>query len=196
MDLNTVFSPSTLGGIWSGTGVSSPNFNPTTAGVGVHTMTYTLGTGTCQTSVTADIEVNPQPTIVSSDETICFGGNIQLGVNGAGTGGSYSWSPAIGLSCTNCDNPIANPGNTSIYTITGTTSQGCSADINSTVTVNPLPVINAGPDLNLCDQPIPVVLNGTPVGGTWTGSANINAGGTFTPNGTEVSNLIYSYTDA
>ena len=196
VDLNTVFNPSNLGGIWSGTGVTNPNFNPTNAGVGTHTLTYTLGSGTCQTSVTTDIEVNPTPVLVTSDETICFGDDIQLNISGAGTGGSYTWSPITGLSCANCDNPIANPGNTSIYTITGTTSQGCSADINSTVTVNPLPVINAGPDLNLCDQPIPVVLNGTPVGGTWTGSANINAGGTFTPNGTEVSNLIYSYTDA
>lgn len=195
VDLNTVFNPSNLGGVWSGTGVTNPNFNPSTAGTGTHTLTYTLGAGTCQTSVTTDIEVNPEPVLVASDETICFGDNVQLNISGVGTGGSYSWTPATGLSCTNCDNPIANPTSTTVYTITGTTDKGCSADINSIVTVNPLPVVNAGSDLNLCDQPIPVALNGTPGGGLWSGSPNVTIAGVFTPNGTEISDLIYSYTD-
>ncbi len=195
INLNTVFNPSTLGGTWTGTGVANPNFNPATAGIGTHTLTYTLGTGTCETSVTTEIEVNPQPVLLTSDATICFGDDVQLNVSGAGVGGSYSWSPITGLSCSDCDDPIANPAATTVYTITGTSAQGCSADINSTVTVNPLPIVNAGPDLDLCDQPIPVVLNGTPVGGTWSGSPNVTAGGTFTPNGTEVSDLVYSYTD-
>jgi len=195
VNLNTVFNPSNLGGIWTGTGVSNPNFNPVTAGVGTHTLTYTLGTGTCQTSVTTDIEVNPTPVLATSNATICFGEDVQLNVSGAGIGGSYTWSPITALSCTNCDNPIANPLATTVYTITGTSAQGCSTNINLTVTVNPLPIVNAGSDLNLCDQPIPVALNGTPAGGLWSGSPNVTIGGTFTPNGTEVSNLIYFFTN-
>lgn len=194
-DLNALFNSNPVGGVWTGTGVTTPNFNPVTAGVGTHTLTYTLGTSTCEASVTADIIVHANPVLATSDETICFGDDVQLNVSGAGAGGTYSWSPLTALTCSDCDNPIANPTATTIYTITGTTIQGCSSDITSTVTVNPLPVVNAGVDMVLCDQPIPVVLNGTPSGGTWTGSPNVTAGGTFTPNGNEVANLIYSYTD-
>src|SRR5690606_37874473 len=116
-------------------------------------------------------------------------------VSGAGIGGTYDWSPTTALSCTDCDNPTANPTISTVYTITGTTAQGCVNTTTSTVTVNPLPIVNAGNDLILCNQPVPVVLNGTPAGGTWSGSPNVTVGGTFTPNGTEVSELIYSYTD-
>ena len=194
-DLSTIFNPNPAGGVWTGPGVTNPNFNPVTAGLGTHTLTYTLGTGTCESPVTTEITVNPQPVIVTNDATICFGDDVQLNVSGAGVEGSYDWLPATDLSCTDCDDPIANPGSTIVYTITGTTAQGCSTDATSTVTVNPLPIVEAGPDLDLCDQPVPVNLNGTPAGGTWSGSPNVTAGGVFTPNGTETATLVYDYTD-
>lgn len=47
------------GGTWTGTGVSSTGmFNPATAGSGIHTITYVLGSGICQTSSTYQLTVN------------------------------------------------------------------------------------------------------------------------------------------
>lgn len=40
---------------------------------------------------------------------------------------TYEWSPATGLSCTDCPNPVATIGQTSIYTVTATDSYGCTA---------------------------------------------------------------------
>ena len=57
-----------------------------------------------------------------------------------------------------------------------------------------LPVVNAGNDINECNQPISVTLSGSPVGGTWSGSG-ITLGGVYTPNGVGTTNLVYSYTD-
>ncbi len=50
------------------------------------------------------------------DQNICIGDAVQLEATGAN---SYQWSPAIGLSCTNCPNPLASPSSTTIYYVMG-----------------------------------------------------------------------------
>ena len=69
-----------------------------------------------------------------SDVAICKGASTTLAGSG---GGTYSWSPAYGLSATNIANPVANPGVTTTYTLTVT--GGCTNTDKVTVTVNPLP---------------------------------------------------------
>ena len=69
------------------------------------------------------------------DVAICKGASTTL--NGSG-GGTYSWSPAYGLSATNIANPVATPGVTTTYTLT-VTNGGCTNTDKVTVTVNPLP---------------------------------------------------------
>lgn len=39
---------------------------------------------------------------------------------------TYAWSPGAGLSCTDCPNPVATVGQTSIYNVVATDSYGCS----------------------------------------------------------------------
>lgn len=195
VDLNTTFAPNPLGGTWSGIGVSGGSFNPATAGLGQHTLEYTYGIGTCQVISPVEIIVNAEPAIVSNNETICAGETVGLSVSGAGVGGTYTWTPSIGLSCDECETPDAIPITTTVYTITGTNAFGCSSSITATVTVNLLPTVSAGTDQLICNQPIPFDLVGTPAGGTWSGSSNITVGGTFTPNGSEVVELIYAYTN-
>ena len=53
------------------------------------------------------------------------GDTVQLFASGAT---NYSWSPATGLSCTNCPNPVASPTETTLYTVTGTDDFGCSGE--------------------------------------------------------------------
>jgi len=69
--------------------------------------------------------------------TICIGGNTQLTATGAN---SYVWSPPTGLSCTNCPNPVANPVQTTSYTVTGTAANGCTNNTLVTIVVEPVPV--------------------------------------------------------
>ncbi len=49
------------GGTWSGTGVASGSFNPATAGVGTHILSYTVTASGCATTRTATVQVNPCP---------------------------------------------------------------------------------------------------------------------------------------
>jgi hypothetical protein len=67
-----------------------------------------------------------------ADDTICSGGNTPLLATG---GVSYVWSPATGLSCTSCANPVANPTATTIYTVTVTDANGCTNTDSVEVTV-------------------------------------------------------------
>ncbi len=48
---------------------------------------------------------------------------------------TYTWSPASGLNVTTGTNVTATPASTTVYTITGTNSSGCSGTTTSTVTV-------------------------------------------------------------
>ena len=56
---------------------------------------------------------------------------------------TYSWSPATGLSCTNCQNPTATPATTTTYTLTATGINGCPMTDQITVTVKSAPVVNS-----------------------------------------------------
>ncbi len=68
------------------------------------------------------------------DITICGSQTAQLQAYGAG---SYTWTPATNLSCTNCSNPIATPTTTTSYIVTGNLTGVCN-NID-TVTVNVVP---------------------------------------------------------
>ncbi len=52
------------------------------------------------------------------------------------TGIQYTWSPAEGLSDPNIANPVATPEKTTTYTVTATSSEGCTATGSVTITVN------------------------------------------------------------
>jgi gliding motility-associated-like protein len=69
------------------------------------------------------VRVNPTPVVqAGNDITICRGQNTQLSATGST---NLTWSPAQGLSCTNCSNPQAGPNLTTQYFVTGVNSFGC-----------------------------------------------------------------------
>ena len=87
---------------------------------------------------------------------------------------TYTWSPATALSSTTILNPTASPTTTTTYTLTAT--QGtCTSQDQVTVYVNPLPTVNAGPDVTLCGGQTSTVLNGTAsASGGFTGDITVN----------------------
>ena len=74
----------------------------------------------------------------------------------------YIWSPAAGLSCTTCTNPVATPLVTTSYAVTASNS-ACTGSDTVVVNVVAMPVPNAGPDVTICDGSF-IALNAT--GGT------------------------------
>ncbi len=131
-----------------------------------------------------------------ADFTVCMGDAVQLQAVASGIGPfTYNWSPAMGLSNAAISNPFASPAFTVSYTVTVSNAFGCTASDNVVVTVNPLPVVNAGNDITVCSNPSPTQLTGfSPTGGTWSGNG-VNATGMFAPSSPGAYTLIYSYTN-
>ncbi len=80
-----------------------------------------------------------------TDTIICRGAEVQLLIE---EGDNLIWTPAVGLSCTNCPEPVANPDQSVVYTVTDSIGR-CSASKQVTITVldNPEVEIAADPDI-------------------------------------------------
>ena len=55
----------------------------------------------------------------------------------SGSAGSYLWTPSTGLSSATVLNPVASPAATTTYSLRVTTTQGCIANDDVTITVVP-----------------------------------------------------------
>lgn len=78
------------------------------------------------------VDPTPNVSVVATTDTICPAGSSNLTATGAG---SYIWTPAGSLSCSNCPNPTASPSATTTYNVIGT-SGNCSSQSNYTIVVD------------------------------------------------------------
>ena len=185
------------GGTWSGSPLvaAGGNFTPSTAGN--YTLTYTFGSGTCAATDNLNITVHPSPSVSVNNPAVCAGSGATLTASGSGGLGpySYGWSPATGLSAVTGSSVTATPAGSTQYTVTATDANSCPATAISTVTVDPIPVVDAGSDVSVCNSPTPYNLNGfSPTGGTWSGTG-VSAG-VFTSPGVGNYTLTYSVTQS
>jgi gliding motility-associated-like protein len=155
--VNQIINLTSNGGstyLWSGPNSFTSNLqNPsitsaTTTMTGAYNLTVTTAAG-CSNTAVSNVMVYPlpNPNIVSNDP-ICVGGTLNL--QGSG-GANYAWS---GPGYTGpSQNPTINNVSVSdggVYTLL-VSSGTCTASINYTVVVNPLPVFNFSNSNVLCN---------------------------------------------
>jgi hypothetical protein len=142
------------------------------------TQTYTVsGTGSngCANTDQITISILALPIVSAGlDQTICSGDSITLTATGAT---SYTWNN--GLTNAFAFAPVA----TQTYTVSGIDANNCSNSDQVTVTVNPLPIINAGIDQTTC-LGTAVVLNASGANSLSWNNGVIN-GLYFTPSATQ-----------
>jgi len=98
----------------------------------------------CRDTDQVFVQVNSLPVVDAGNDTaICLNDGVTLSATG---GGSYSWSPISSLSSSIYITPLS----TSYYRVTVTDSNNCIQTDSVQVTVNPLPVANAGNDRDIC----------------------------------------------
>ena len=138
---------------WSlGNGNSSTLQTPpaqtyTTAQVYNVKLIATNSTG-CKDTVNKSFEVYPIPVIdASANIQICRGTPTAINATG---GATYVWSPAAGLSCTTCPNPMASPAFTQKYMVTGSSIYGCSNIDSLSITVIQPFVMDSKKDDTIC----------------------------------------------
>jgi PKD repeat protein len=119
--------------------------NPVASPSATTTYTVTATANGCTSNDQVVVTVNSASVTAGADQTICVGGTTQLSATGNGT---FSWSPATGLSNATAANPFASPAQTTTYTVT-ITENGCTATDDVVVNVNVVPA-NAGADVDVC----------------------------------------------
>ena len=175
--------------VWSGTGVvdsttlGKGSFNPSIAGYGVHNLTFhfTNSSG-CLSTATTTIEVT-QPVIGPFAAACSDDGLITLtGSPLPSTGETGIWEIDGVLQSGDTDgiyelDPSSLSGLIDLkYIFSG---NGCLDSVASTIMVNPLPSVDAGGDITICESATPLILSGssTPTGGksVWTGDGITDA---------------------
>lgn len=130
---------------WSpGTGLSNYNTAQTTTvttlPAGIYTYYVTAVVNGCSRTDSVRVKVNALPIIAQASAfTVCRGAGVQIGTTSE-PGVTYSWSPVTGLSDPGISNPVANPLQTTLYTVTAFNPfTGCTATASVTVIVSPQP---------------------------------------------------------
>ena len=143
----TILSDTSSGGEWSASNPAITTVSP--AGVvifatnvtahapGTDTIFYTYPVTGCYAFKIFTVHPIPVITVTESPTgQICIGGSVQLSASGAGSGGTYAWTPPTALSLTTGTPVTASPTVTTTYTVVGTTQYGCKHDTTATVFVD------------------------------------------------------------
>lgn len=167
-------SAPSMGGTWSGSGVSATGmFNPATAGIGIHQITYSVGLSPCIDQDTIDITVVDNPTIsLTSNSPVCSGETIIFTVDSI-LNSTYLWSGPNGFNSTSTAVLIynASPTDAGTYTVT-VNHAGCTSTASTDVVVNPNVSINLDAVAPLCEKDSIVFNHATvtsPSGNSYTG---------------------------
>lgn len=132
---------------WTGPNLSSNTTASTLASpLSSTTYTYSVQDGNgCTSTSTLSINVNTPSSIsiTASPNPICAGATSSLSASGAST--SYTWSNGAISNST-----MVAPVSTTIYSVTGTATNGCTKTETVNVTVNPNPVISATTATPVC----------------------------------------------
>ncbi len=191
----TLSGGSPASGMYSGPGVSGGSFDPSAAGTGFHTITYTYSNiQGCSASATRTITVYALPSVtLSSFSSRCInGGNLTL-TGGSPGGGTYS---GTGIS-SGVFNPVTAGAGTHTVTYTYSDSHSCTNTASSSITVNPAPTVTLPNYSTVCiNTPAFALTGGSPAGGVYTGQGV--SSGTFNPvvAGVGSHTIAYRYTNA
>jgi gliding motility-associated-like protein len=179
---NFTFTNTSTGGssyAWSfGDGGSSAQTNPmhsyASAGTYVVKLVVT-GSNGCKDSITNPaVTVNSNPVVrTNNDLSICRGNSVQLQTTGAQT---YTWTPVLNLSCTNCANPIASPLTNTSYIVRGTDSYGCPGYDTVAITVYQPIQITVSPDRTICQQEsVNLLVSGSAASYIWSPAQSLSS---------------------
>jgi gliding motility-associated-like protein len=201
-------------GVYSGPGTDAAgNFNPSVAGPGTHTITYTFtSTGNCVATITQTITVNAKPAANFTYPTVaCLPttGIAQFTYTGSlSAGQTYLWNfgdPASGGNNTSTlQNPTHTYTNTGSYTVTVTVtnSNGCVDTKTITTTFSVTPALSYPALAAVCESVVgtisvatATVTNGVAGTGVYSGPGT-DAAGNFNPSvaGPGTHTITYTFT--
>lgn len=151
---------------------------------------------TCKAFDTIFIDVLELPIVdAGTNQSVCPEDTAFLtgSISGAIPPYTFSWDLAS-LSDITILNPYYDMDGTETFTLTAVDSFGCTNNNSVIVNERSSPAVNAGQDTVICDLPVDVSLNASPIGGNWIDS-NITSNGIYSPDGAGTFKLYYEFTD-
>ncbi len=218
VQLAGVFGGAATGGTWGGgTGTYSPSnadpnavYTPSAAenAAGKAILKYTVTNGsnaTCPGGIDEMIIFIDKLASVSAgaDQTICIGSSATLAGSIGGSATSATWSGGTGtyspnnttLTATYTPSPAELLAGSVTLTLTTNTTGKCpSVNSKMTITINPIAVVEAGPDQHICvgsTVTLAGLVSGGAISGSWSGGNGIyspnssTANATYTPSASE-----------
>ena len=189
---STTLTDVTTGGSWGSSNITLASVGSgsgivTAVSEGTPVITYKLSTG-CYTTIA--FIVNPLPTAVLGNRSVCLGATSSL--SDAATGGTWT-SASAAIDSVGITSGVVTGGSLGIGTITYTLPTGCKTA--TTITVNPFPSGIVADSIPVC-QGFNILLSDSTPGGTWssanTAIAGVTAGGMV--NGVSAGTVNISYT--
>lgn len=200
------FTPA--GGLWTSTNAhldaaidnSGVTVDITGINPGVYEMIYTVGGSGCESTGSFNLTVNEKPVDVSYQEaSVCGEGTVELQVLGATTGQYYNWYDSeMAISPFQTGASYVTPTitqSTTYYVSIENGNTGCEGNrAPITATVYPVPVIDAGNDLQFCDANATRDLtnDASILNGVWSGSGV--SGNSWSATGLAEGDHIITYT--
>lgn len=181
---------------------SSTSANPvfTSTATGSFTYTVSVDNGSCIQQQTIVINVSNAAFIDAGVNTsICNGAKTVIGGSPSGSPGStYVWNPAGGLSNATIANPTVTALTSTTYTLTVTDLTGCTNIDSVSIVVNPLPIVDAGVNQNVCAIGS-YLIGGTPTGPVgssyvWSPAASLDNPTLANPTASPLSTTTYTLT--
>ncbi|MFN3916104.1 MAG: gliding motility-associated C-terminal domain-containing protein [Flavobacteriales bacterium] len=132
---NAVGGSGTLTYVWQPGNIAGQSISNLSGG----TYTVTVSDGACSESAafnvnvtgSLNIDINPPFSVINQGDVV----DLTVTVNPNIAGSTYSWNPTTDLSCSNCPNPTASPNETTTYTVTVTSPDGCTGTASAIITV-------------------------------------------------------------
>lgn len=170
----TWYSDASLNNIISNSSTLDPN---PYLNVGVNNFYVTETVSGCESPFTyITIVVNTLPNVtITGSNSICYGDATLLTASG---GDSYLWN----TSATTASITVS-PGISTTYTVTATSSNGCTNSGTISITVNPVPNVSISGATNICD-PQPVLLTASGGNSYLWNDGNTNSSITVNPSTT------------
>ncbi|MCF8226739.1 MAG: immunoglobulin domain-containing protein [Bacteroidales bacterium] len=150
-------------------GDGSADFDPSVAGAGSYTITYTNNSIVgCPTSISTTVDVHslPTPSIAGLNNTYCEDAAVDVITGNYAPGGAFSGSGITdnGDGTADFDPTSVAVGGPYSITYSYTDGNGCSAEATGETNINPLPTAIISGDATICNgdaTPIQVDLTGT-----------------------------------
>lgn len=171
-------------GVWTGIGVTSNSFCPSTSGAGTFAVTYSTGvTAVCSGTTSKTFYVAPQPTANAgpTKSLTCIANPTVLVGSG---GGTYSWSnTTLGNNFSTVSNPtVGFAGTYSLVVNNGTCSSSpATMQVVTNTTPPSLPSTAVSNIINCINTQATITATGSNITYTWSGPGIVSGGNTSAP---------------